>query len=214
MLEIWGASDSRNSSVKRCGFVLENLSVGLSKTNPTCPYDLTREKHFSKFSSLPLLWTISKNFLQKFGTKFNGGLAEAALYCSRKFKGRKKISPEKFFPSVSDFEIMFFGLLVKKFGRLTKTTLYVSTEDFRRKKNFKLKSFFSNSLWLWADDFQDFSEKCRKCHQSCFLPVQTNILPKKGLEKKNSTLSYFQGKNLRILAWECLEEIPEGTNFA
>ena len=50
-----GASDSRNSSVKRCGFVLENLSVGLSKTNPTCPDDLTREKHFSKFSSLPLL---------------------------------------------------------------------------------------------------------------------------------------------------------------
>ena len=87
-------------------------------------------------------------------------------------------------------------------------------EIFEGKKNFNLKSFFSISLWIWADDFQDSDEKCPKCQQSCILPVQTNILPINGLEKKNSTLSDFQGINLRISAWECLEEIPEGTNFA
>ena len=213
MLEIW-ASDSRNSSDKSCGFVSENLSVGLSRTNPTCPDDLTGEHTFRNFHFFLYFWTISKNFFQKFGKKFNGGLAETTLYGSRKFKGRKKISPENFFPSFSDFELMFFGLLVEKFGRLTKTTLYVSTVDFRRKKIFKLKSFFSISLWLWADDFHYFGENCRKCHQSCILPVQTNILPKNCLEKKNSTLLDFQGKNLRISAWECLAEIPEGTNFS
>ena len=68
-------------------------------------------------------------------------------------------------------------------------------------------------MWIWADDFQDSGEKCRKYHQSCILAVQTNILPKNVLEKKNSTLEDFQGKNLRYSAWKCPEELSEGTNF-
>ena len=49
-------------------------------------------------------------------------------------KEEKNSHHKTFYPSVSDFEIMFFGLLVKKFGKLTKTTLYVSKGDFRKKK--------------------------------------------------------------------------------
>ena len=67
---------------------------------------------------------------------------------------------------------------------------------------------------IWAVDFQDSGEKCRKYHQSCILPVQTNILPKNFLEKKNSTHANFQGKSLRISAGKSLEEISEGTNVA
>ena len=109
---------------------------------------------------------------------------------------------------------MSFRLLVRKFGRLTKTALYVSRGDFRRKKSFELKSIFSISLWNWADDFQDSGHKCRKNYRSCILPVQTINLPKNVLEKKNSPVWDYQGTNLRISAGKCLEEVSEGTNFA
>ena len=88
-------------------------------------------------------------------------------------------------------------------------------EIFEGKKSFEIKSFFSISFWIWADDFQDSGKKCRKHHQSCILPVQTNILPKKTFfEKKKSTLAVFQGKNLRISAEKCLQTFSEGTKFA
>ena len=89
---------------------------------------------------------------------------------------------------------MIFGLLVKKFGRFTKTALCASRGDVRRKKSFNLKSFFSISFWIWADDFQDSGEKCRKHHQSCILPVQTNILPKKCFREKEFNTWGFSGK--------------------
>ena len=62
--------------------------------------------------------------------------------------------------------------------------------------------------------FGILAKKCRKYHLSCILLVQTNILQKKVLEKKNSTLSDFQGKILKISAVESLKDISEGTNFA
>ena len=129
-------------------------------------------------------------------------------------RGKKHSWEKQFFSSISDFELMIFGLLVKKFGRFSKTALCVSRGDVRMKKSFNLKSFFSISFWIWADDFQDSGEKCSKHHQSCILPVQTNILPKNVLEKKNSTLEDFQGKNLEISAEKCLQKNSEGTKFA
>ena len=71
-------------------------------------------------------------------------------------------------------------------------------EETFEEKTLKLKTFFSISLWIWTDDFQDSGEKCRKYHQSCILPLQTNILPKNVLEKTSSTIADFQRKNLRI----------------
>ena len=149
------------------------------------------------------LWAVT---FQTFDTKKGLVCRNCPLRFQRFLLG-KFFSTEKIYLSVSDFELMIFVLLVKKFGRFSKTALYVSRGDFRRKKFFELKSLFSISLWIWAGDFQDSDEKCPKCQQSCILPVQTNILPKNGLEKKNSTLSDFHGKNLRISTGKCLEEI-------
>ena len=122
---------------------------------------------------------------------------------SKFLKGKKLSHQKKFFPSVSHFELLIFGILVKKFGSFTKTALDVSRIACRRKKIFELISFFSISLWLGVDDFQDFGEKCRKCHQSCILPVQTNILPKKGFGEKKSTLLDFREKIVRISVRNC-----------
>ena len=96
---------------------------------------------------------------------------------------------------------MIFRLLVKKFGRFTKTALDVSRIACRRKKIFELTSFCSISLWLGVDDFQDSGEKCRKYHQSCILTVGTNILPKNVLVKQKPTLSGFQEK-ISETPWE------------
>ena len=158
-------------------------------------------------------WTVSSNF-SDFWHKKRTGLPKLPSTVSEIFIKKTFFSPEKIHLSVSDFELMIFVLLVKKFGRFSKTALYVSRGDFRRKKFFELKSLFSISLWIWADDFQDSDEKCPKCQRSCILPVQSNILPKNGSEKKNSTLSDFQGKILRISTEKCREEISGGTTFA
>ena len=142
------------------------------------------------------------------------GLPKLPSTVSENFKGGKLSHQKKIFPSVSDFQLMLSGLLVEKFGRLTKTALYVSRGDFRRKKTFNLKYFFSISFWIWADDFQDSGTKCRKDHQSCILPVLTDILLKKRFGEKEINTCGFSGKKLRISAGKCLEEISEGTNFA
>ena len=89
---------------------------------------------------------------------------------------------------------MIFGLLVKKFGRFIKTKLYVSRGDFRLKQVFEIKSFFSIIWSLWADDFQDSGEKCRKCHQSCLLRVGRNIVPKHCFGEQKLTTFGFSGK--------------------
>ena len=147
-------------------------------------------------------WTISKNYFQKFGRKINGWLAETALYGFRKFQGKRDSNQKKFFPSVSDFEPMSFRLLVKKFGKFTKTALYVSRGAFRRKKNFELKSFFSISLWLGVDDFQDSGKKCRKYHQSCILTVRTNNFPKKIFWRNRSQHFRISRKKISVSPWE------------
>ena len=69
-------------------------------------------------------------------------------------------------------------------------------------------------MWSWAVDFQDSGKKRRKYHQSCILPVQSNILLRKYFGEKEFNTCGFLGKNLRISAGKCLEEISEGTNSA
>ena len=126
------------------------------------------------------------------------GLPKLPSTVSDIFKGEKLSQQKKLFPSVSDFELMIFEFLVKKFGRLTKTALYVSRGDFRREKILKLKSFFRISLWIWAVDFQDSGEKRRKYHQSCILPVQANILLRKCFGEKEFNTCGFLGKKSQI----------------
>ena len=113
------------------------------------------------------LWAVSSQTFDKKTT----GLPKLPSTVSEIFRGEKLCHQKKFFPAVSDFELMIFGLLVKKYGRLTKTALYVSREDFRRKNSFKLKSFFSISLWIRADGFQDSGKKMSqispKLHSTC-----------------------------------------------
>ena len=106
---------------------------------------------------------------------------------------------------------MPFGLLVKKFGRFTKTALYVSRGDFRRKKSFELKSFFSISFWLWSGDFHDFGKNWRKCRQSCILSVQTNLLQKKFWRKWIQHYQIFR-KKISEFRWKfvgiCSSNLP------
>ena len=88
-------------------------------------------------------------------------------------------------------------------------------EEVFEGKTFRLKSFFSISLWNWVDDFQDSGGKCRKYHQSCILPVRANILPKKGLGEKEFNTCGFSGKKSqnfggRVSRRNCSYE----TNFA
>ena len=175
------------------GFFAKKFSVGLSNLNPKCPDHLLSEKktccniyHFFIFG----LWAVTS---QTFDKKIMTGLPKLPSTVSEFFEREKLFHQEKIFPSVSDFQLRVFGLLIKKFGRLTKTALYVSRGGFWE-ETFKLKYFFSISLWNWVDDFQDSGGKCRKYHQSCILPVQTNILPEKGLGEKEFNTCGFSGK--------------------
>ena len=159
------APHSRISSDHRCRFIAQNFLVGLSNLNPKSVQMILFQKktcwniyQFLFFGR----WAVTS---QTFDTK-KGLVCWNCPLRFQKFFLRKFFSPEKIYLSVSDFELMIFVLLFKKFGRLTKTALYVSRGDFRRKKSFELKSIFSISLWNWADDFQDSGDKCRKHHQS------------------------------------------------
>ena len=128
------ASHTRISNDNRCGFIAQNFSVGLSNLNPKCAdHPISEKKLVIIFINFFIfgLWAVTSQTIDK---KNNDWVAETALYAFRDFLVMKTFSPEKLFPCVSDFELMIFGHLVKKFGRLTKTALYVSREDFRRKK--------------------------------------------------------------------------------
>ena len=205
------APRSRISSDHRCRFTAQNFSVGLSNLNPNVSrWSYFRKKFVGIFINFYIfgLWEVTS---QTFDKKIMIGWPKLPSTVSEIFNGEKLSHQKNFFPSVSDFELMIFGLLVKKFGKLTKTALYVSRRDFRRIKSFKLKSFFIITSWICADDLQDSGEKCRKNHQSCFQPVQTNILPKNVMEKKNSTLSAFRKETSEV--WREIE-LSEGPNFA
>ena len=176
------------------------------------------------FLSLSLLLDYGQTLFRNLTENLRAGLPKLLSTVSENIERKRLFHQQKKFPSVSDFKLMIFGLLVKKFGRFTKTALYVSGGDFRRKNSFDFKSFFSISLWLWAADFQDPGENWRKYHQSCLLTVQTNILPKKCFEEKKANTFGFPGKksqNFRekLLAWfsnfpsECPEDNSEETNL-
>ena len=157
------------------------------------------------------LWAGTSQTLDK---KNNDWVAETALYGFRDFLVIKTFSPEKTFPMCFWLWANDFRASGQNFGRLTKTALYVSRGDFRRKK-FPIKIvFLTISLWSWADDFQDSGENCRKYYQSGILLVQTNILPKKCFGEKDLNTCGFSGEILKTSAGKCLEESSEGTNFA
>ena len=128
------AAHSRISSDNKWGFIAQNFSVGLSNLNPKCPDHPPSEKKLDGiFISFVIfgLWAVTS---QNFDNKIMTGLPKLPSMVSENFKGGKLSHQKNFFPSVSDFQLMLFGLLVKNFGTLTKTALYVSRGDFRRKK--------------------------------------------------------------------------------
>ena len=77
------------------------------------------------------LWAVTSQTSDK---KIMTGLPKLPSTVSEFFEREKQSHQEKFFPPVSDFELRFFGLLIKKFGSLTKTALSVSRGGFWRKK--------------------------------------------------------------------------------
>ena len=129
---------------KSCGFLAANLSVRLSKLNPTWPQNLVGEEHFLKYSSIFLdvktdsfesrwsccLKTLSEVFFNffffglwavtfpTFGRKFNGWVTQTDFYGSRGDFFKKKLHEKGFFPSISDFELIIFAYLAKKFGSI------------------------------------------------------------------------------------------------
>ena len=62
--------------------------------------------------------------------------------------------------------------------------------------------------------FKILAENVAKITKAAFYLSRLTFCQKTFLEKKKSTLAVFQGKNLRISAGKCLEEISEGTNSA
>ena len=53
LFEVW-ASHSRISSDKKCGFIAQNFSVGLSNLNPKCPDHPISEKKLLEYLSISL----------------------------------------------------------------------------------------------------------------------------------------------------------------
>ena len=106
---------------------------------------------------------------------------------------------------------MIFGLLLKNFGRLTKTALYVSRRVFRRKKLSNKNHFSPTFCELVLMIFRILAKNVAKITKAAFYMSRLTFCQKTFLEKKKSTLAVFQGKNLRISAGKCLEEISEGT---
>ena len=154
---------------------------------------------------------MSSNF-SDFWQKIMTALPKLPSTVSDIFKPETIPHLKNIFPSVSDFELMIFALLVKNFGSLTKTALYVS-RGFLEGKTFNLKSFFSISLCIWADNFQDSGKNCRNYHQSCFLPVQTKILPKKYSGKKEFNTCGLSRKQTQIFGGKVSRRIFWGNKF-
>ena len=112
------------------------------------------------------LWAVTSQIFEK---KIITGLPKLPSTVSEIFEGEKLPHQKKFFPSVSDFELLILRILAKNVANITKAAFYLSRLTF-----------------------------CQK----------------KVMQKKNSTLVDFQGKNLRFSAEKWLEEISGGTNFA
>ena len=131
---------------KSFGFLAANLSLRLSKLKPTRPQGPIGDEHFLKYSSIFLdvkidsfesrwsCWikTLSEIFFNFFifglwavtfpifGRTFNGWVAQTVFYGSRGDFWKKKIfARKKFFPSTSDFELIIFAYLAKKFRKYT-----------------------------------------------------------------------------------------------
>ena len=189
-------------AIKVLGFFRKN-SVGLSKTNLTCPDDLTGEKHFSKFSSLSLLLDYEQNFFRNLTEILSAALPNLPSTVSEIFKGKKTCLTGNIFSHQFLISSWWFsGFLSKSSEGSLKLHSTCPEELFEEKKNFELKSVFSISLWIWADDFQDSDEKCRKYHQSCILTVRTNIFPKKMFWRNTSQHFRISRKKISVSPWE------------
>ena len=113
------------------------------------------------------LWAVTS---QTFNEKIMSGLPKLPSTVSEIFKGEKLSHQEKFVPSISDFELMIFGNLVKNFGRLTKTALYVSGGEFEGKNSLIKIIFlhqFVNLSWWFSGFWRKISQISPKLHSTC-----------------------------------------------
>ena len=82
-------------------------------------------------------------------------------------------------------------------------------------KNLSILNHFSPSVCDFELlIFRILSKKGASVTKAAFYLSRLTFCRKNVLEKKNSTLSDFQGKTRRLSAGKCLEEISEGTNFS
>ena len=82
-------------------------------------------------------------------------------------------------------------------------------------KNSQIKIIFLHqfvNLSWWFSGY--LAKNFANITKAAFYLSRLTFCQKNVLEKKNSTLADFQGKNLRISGEKCLEGISEGTNFA
>ena len=101
------------------------------------------------------LWAVTS---QTFAKKIMTALPKLPSTVSEIFKGEKLSHQKKFFPSVSDFELMFFGNLVKNFGRLTKLHSMCPEATFEG-NNFQIKIISLHQFVILSWWFSGFWRK-------------------------------------------------------
>ena len=131
-------------SIKVVALFWKKLGRVVKNKSQVSRWSYWRKTLFEVFVSF-FSFGLRANPCQTFVKKIMTGLPKLPSTVSEFFEREKLSHQENFFPSVSDFELRIFGLLVKKFWRLTKTALYVSRGDFRRKK-VPNKNHFSPSV--------------------------------------------------------------------
>ena len=162
------APHSRISSYKRCRFIAQNVLVRLSNLNPKVSrWSYFRKKLVGIFINFFIfgLWAVT---FQTFDTK-KGLVCRNCPLRFQRFLLSKIFSPEKIYLSVSDFLSWWFSCFWSKSSEGSLKLLSMCAEEFFEGKSFfELKSLFSISLWIWADDFQDSDEKCPNVSKANF----------------------------------------------
>ena len=189
-----GASHSGTSSDKRCGSSLESFSVGLSKTNPTCPDDPIWEKHFLNFYFLSLLLDYEQTFFRNSTESLRAGLPKLPSTFSELFEGKK------YFLARTNFSHQFLTLswwltgLGKKLPGVLKAAFSVSGVTFC------LKTVLEEKVQHFCIFNKRFPvilvRNCRLGCQTFLLRVHKNNLMKKIGEKSCFNLFLDFGKEI------------------
>ena len=133
---------------KSFGFLAANLSLRLSKLNPTCPQDPIGEEHFLKYSSI---------FLDVKIDSF-----ESRWFCCIK-------TLSEFF-----FQFLHFWTVSSNFSDFRQNIQWLGCPNcllrvqrrFLKEKNFCTKKVFSINFWLWADHFRVSGKKISQVYHS------------------------------------------------